>query len=944
MPTFDDLHKLVLQAESNGRDFDAAGNVLTSPVGAKGRMQVMDATNRDPGYGVVPAADDSLEERARVGKDYLQAMLGNYGGDVRKALAAYNAGPGNVDKAIAKGGDSWMDHLPKPQETVPYVNKIVSGLVPQPSVLDNVAAAVLPSARASGAPQADKFADIFADIPRAGATAAAPAAARGQPPQQLPVAAADPFADIFADLPKAAAAAPDIRSTDGGTGDGYRVDMNQQDAQRMQAPAVPIRAGQQREQLDTNPDADRGGVGGAMFMGAVRDPLDAGAQLLARGVRAATGIIPDALGGETARRYMDEQVGNLDKQIRTANREYDESRELAGRDGMDIARGVGNVISPANIPIARMIGGASTLGQLAARGAAAGAAGSVMQPVVDKDRQDSFGATKLGQAAVGAAAGAVLTPAMARATEAIAQRASALLSRLRGPSQAQIDAAMRQASQEVAGADAGQIPEAILRRVRQQVAESLAAGRTPDTAALLRRAEFEELGMQPTLGQITRDPMQYARERNLRGINLGGSEQAPSNPLAARFSEQNQQLARQFDDLGAGRADEAYGAGSRLINQLRAADEPAQDAVNAAYRAARATDGRYADLNTSVFSERANSVLDEQMLGRFLPAEVRGIMNDVSSGKIPLNVNNAVQFDSVLSEAQRTAARSGDRAAQKAIGAVRDALQATPLVDDVAAAATGAGQPLLGAFSNEVRGAAASAAPDAAPGGIGAAARQAFDDARGLARDRFATIEQTPALKAALDGADPDTFVRKFILGGSTNELRALRDVLQNSPEAVQQVRSQIAEHLRNAAFGPNAAGDAPMAVARYMSALQRMGRDKLETFFSPEEVRRLMSVGRVGQFITTPPAGSAVNNSNSASAAMNLLAELAGKVGRLPLVRFGRDQLRGWQTDQTVGRSLAAQPSAPRAELPPEVMNGLRALFPLAPIAGGVAGGSLLK
>lgn len=831
---------------------------------------------------------------------------------------------GDYDTAIQKSGGTWAS-LP----SSPYAQpKRSAGFMA--NVLDKAATAIFPSAQAGTLPAADPFADIFADAPKA-----APAPAGGATPATAPAPSAqaatssDPFADIFADAPRQAGVT-ESRGEDG----ALRLEMSHG------AAAAPARVGPQHEQLDTDPSAGRGGIGGALFMGAVRDPLDAGAQLLARGARAAAGVIPDALGGEAARRYMDDQVSDLDKQIRTANQEYDESRELAGRDGMDIARGVGNVASPANIPIARVIGGASTLGQLAARGAAAGAAGSMMQPVVDKDRQDSFGGTKLGQAAVGAAAGAVLTPVMARATEAIAQRVSALLARVRGPSQAQIDAAMRQAAQDVAGADASQIPDAILRRVRQQVAESLAAGRKPDAAALLRRAEFEELGMEPTLGQITRDPMQFARERNLRGVDLGGGQ----NPLASRFADQNQQLVGQFEQLGAGRADSSYQAGSGLINQLRAADEPVQDAVSAAYRAARGADGRYADLNTSVFSERANSVLDEQMLGRFLPEGVRGMMNDVAGGRIPLNVNNAVQFDSVLSEAQRAALRAGNRAEARAVGVVRDALNGAPLVDDVAAAASRPAQPLLGAFNNETRGAVASAAPDSAPGGVGAAARQAFDDARALARDRFATIEQTPALKAALDGADPDTFVRKYILGGSTNELRALRDVLENSPQAVQQIRAQIAEHLRQAAFGPNAAGDTPMAVSRYMSALQRMGRDKLETFFSPEEVQRLMSVGRVGQFITTQPAGAAVNNSNTASAAMNLLAELSGPVGRIPGVRLLRDQVRGWQNEMAAGRALSAQPGAPRADLPPEVMNGLRALFPLAPIAGGVAGGSLLK
>lgn len=125
-----DLEQEVAQAESGNRDYDAAGNVITSPKGAKGRMQVMDATNLDPGFGVRPAQDDSLEERARVGRDYLAAMVDRYDGDLERGLAAYNAGPGNVDVALAKaketGNADWMSLLPKPGETVPYVKGIMA--------------------------------------------------------------------------------------------------------------------------------------------------------------------------------------------------------------------------------------------------------------------------------------------------------------------------------------------------------------------------------------------------------------------------------------------------------------------------------------------------------------------------------------------------------------------------------------------------------------------------------------------------------------------------------------------------------------------------------------------------------------------------------------------------------------------------------------------------
>jgi hypothetical protein len=120
------LTNLVMGAESGGQRYGADGKLLTSPKGAKGEMQVLDSTNKDPGYGVKPAKDDSPDERARVGRDYLEAMLREYGGDVPKALAAYNAGPGAVNEAImranARQGGDWMTFMPA--ETKAYVAKI----------------------------------------------------------------------------------------------------------------------------------------------------------------------------------------------------------------------------------------------------------------------------------------------------------------------------------------------------------------------------------------------------------------------------------------------------------------------------------------------------------------------------------------------------------------------------------------------------------------------------------------------------------------------------------------------------------------------------------------------------------------------------------------------------------------------------------------------------
>lgn len=114
-----ELLNAVMQAESRGQRYDAKGQLLTSPKGAKGEMQVLDKTNYAPGFGVAPAKDKSPEERARVGRDYLAALVNRYP-DRDTALMAYNWGPGNVDKWLKAG--SPMEKVP--EETRNYVSKI----------------------------------------------------------------------------------------------------------------------------------------------------------------------------------------------------------------------------------------------------------------------------------------------------------------------------------------------------------------------------------------------------------------------------------------------------------------------------------------------------------------------------------------------------------------------------------------------------------------------------------------------------------------------------------------------------------------------------------------------------------------------------------------------------------------------------------------------------
>ena len=235
-----------------------------------------------------------------------------------------------------------------------------------------------------------------------------------------------------------------------------------------------------------------------------------------------------------------------------------------------------------------------------------------------------------------------------------------------------IDDAVQKLADDL-GVNVSDIPVQTIANVRNELLKSYRQGKGMDASALLRKQDFEALGIKPLRGQITREPAQFAQERNLRGV---------MPQIQERMTEQNRALQNIFGKP-AGSATEAYEAGGMIKSALEKSDEAAKNQVSKLYQAARDSQGRYAEVNHLAFVEQANKTLDEQMLGRFLPEQARNLLNDIAGGKVPLNVNNLVQVDSVLSAAQRAA----DDAGAKAIGVIREALHEAPIASTAGAEA-----------------------------------------------------------------------------------------------------------------------------------------------------------------------------------------------------------------------------------------------------------------
>lgn len=614
------------------------------------------------------------------------------------------------------------------------------------------------------------------------------------------------------------------------------------------------------------------------FARGLAEPVIGLGQLTANAGAFAGGILPD--GAATALRDNADTYNEFSKDF------LDESSAMAPKgDKWDVARGVGGAVPLAAAAIGT--GGATlpaTMGGLARAGAGWGLLGGAAAPVEDAD---NFAGQKGLQMVSGAGTGAVLGPAFQKLANGAVRAVNATLPKLQAMfrtgsmSPQQIEISIRQSLQSN-GIDPAILEKAsptFLKGIMEEAKTALQAGGKLDEKALANRAAFETVGAKGTLGQLTQDGSQYGKEMTLRQVGT-------DNPLQAQYQGTLGLLNTRLSDMAGQGATPMlpHEAGKKILGGLLSVESKMKGGVDAAYKAARDAAGVQAPLQGARMAQEAQMELEKKLVGASLPADLRGVLTSLSTGKNTLTLGNAQEM-----LAAANAHLGGAKGAEKtAIGVFKSAMQ------------------------NEIDRLGSEGNP------VGEQTAQLFRTATKMAKDRFTKLDALPALQAVADGeAVPDTFMQKFVYNATNEEFKKLRATLRpESRESWNQIKGQALDDLRRAAMkgGDDPADFSQAAFNKALGALERGG--KMQLMFSPAEIQMLKSVGRVGKLVQVPPAGVIANGLRGAPAAMGMLTDLIGKFGTMQRAAV---KAAGGAVNEM---KAAAQIANPAAALPPLLLR----------------------
>jgi len=570
----------------------------------------------------------------------------------------------------------------------------------------------------------------------------------------------------------------------------------------------------------------------------------------------------------------------------------------------------GFIANPINKLVPGFGGPASTLTGAVTKGAGQGAIANVLTTPVTNEEQP-FLSQKLNQALTGAAFGGGFSAGISLFGNALGKSYDAVKKQFGGSVPAsELDNAATKIISE-SGIDVSKLPQSFFTSLKDQAKNALQTGDVKSFKQFAQNySEANSLKVPvPMLrGQLTRDPMQYAVEQNLRGVQNVGE------PIQAVLQKQNTALIQNLDEFGAKLGQDVTNSGFTLRNALQSTDKLEAQKVRDAYTAFKNSTGK-----------------DIEIPLQGLAQDYAKVVKDFGRSTLPEGVRNNLEALGLMKGKQLKLTTIED--AEALIKNINQNYDKTKPVQ------MNALDQLRRSVENSIREAGANL-----PGEAGAVAREA----RKAASDRFATIESIPALRDALKGKEPDKFVQNHILQGNVSEIDKMTKYLQaNNPEALAQIQNDVMRLIKNRVTNNVSDENAKFSQAQLKKFLTDETGQKLSKFLSAEQMNGLRQLNRVAENALIEPVSAAVNKSNTASAAANLVQGTvkSGAVNELltniasikfPGVAWGANALRDLN-QQARSAELIQQAVNPAAPKPTQIKTMLKPGVAGAGIGQGV-------
>lgn len=403
--------------------------------------------------------------------------------------------------------------------------------------------------------------------------------------------------------------------------------------------------------------------------------------------------------------------------------------------------------------------------------------------------------------------------------------------------------------------------------------------------ALETRVLEEKHGINLTVGQRTGDTNRYAQEHNRRG---------ETEKLTNYFKDQPVQIGNAFEKSKLHNAPDipstadASELGQHEINGLAETDSKRLANIDNAYKNFRdvyVQSKKDAGLpvehdfpvNGKEFLNNTNKALINESLQFDVPESISKLLNVIKENNGKMNYQEFLNLDKRLSAKQR----EGLGSERAAAGVIRKQLNNIELADEASAL-----NPL-------------------------------YQNAKGLAKERFDVIENNPAYASAIDAFEDaksskngvslmaDKFHKKFVSSGSPESIRRLKEELPQDHIAHQAMTFAELEKVKNAATNALTTRVKTDSFADFL----RNNASNLKESLSPEAFKDVMEIGLLNSKMAKPDAG-VFNYSNSYSSLIADLAKqgvlgavemkLAGATGgaSIPVVGFGKQLMQKHNKD----------------------------------------------